>query len=230
MTRKAMAFLAVASLAGALAWGADAPALETSKDKVSYGIGVELAGNLRRQGIEVNLDLLLRGLRDAYTGGKLLAPPEELRTAVTTYQNELIKKLTEERKALAEDNKRKGSAFLAENGKRPGVVTMPSGLQYEALSVGSGKVPTESDTVEVNFTAAHLDGRQFGASEPGKPATLKVKGAVIPGWTEGLQLMPVGSKYRFFIPAQLAYGEAGAGNELGPNETLVFDVELLAIK
>ncbi len=230
MTGKATAILAAAPLAAALAWASDPASLATAKDKVSYGIGVEVAGNLRRQGIDVNLELLLRGLQDAYTGAKLLAPQEELRTAVTAYQNELIQKRTDERKALAEENGKKGTAFLAKNGKKPGVVTMPSGLQYQALRVGNGKVPTEADTVEVNFRAAHLDGREFGASEPGKPATLKVKGAVIPGWTEGLQLMPVGSKYRFFIPPQLAYGEAGAGNELGPNETLVFDVELLAIK
>lgn len=216
----------VAPLAGAQ----ETPALKSQKEKVSYGIGVDIARNLKRQGIEIDLELLVRGIRDGSPGGKLLIPEEDLRGIVTAFQTELMQKRAHEMKVVAEENRKKGDAFLAQNGKAQGVVTMPSGLQYKILRLGTGRTPTEADTVEVSYRGMHIDGTEFNATEVGKPATLQIKGGLIPGWTEALQLMPVGSKFLFVIPSQLGYGEKGAGPEIGPNETLIFEVELLAIK
>ena len=216
----------LASRAGA----EETPVLKTQKEKVSYGIGVDLAKSFRSQGIEVDPDLLVRGFKDGLSGGKLLIPEADLRTVLADFRAELMQKRAQEMKLAAEENRKKGEAFLAENGAKEGVMTMPSGLQYKILKLGSGRTPTEADTVEVSYRGTRIDGTEFNSTEAGEPATLKLKGGLIPGWTEALQLMPVGSRFRVFIPPQLGYGEKGAGADIGPNETLIFEVELLAIK
>jgi FKBP-type peptidyl-prolyl cis-trans isomerase len=205
--------------------------LKTEKAKVSYGIGVGMAKNLQRQGIEVETDSLLQGLQDALSGTKLLMTEEELQKTMTSFQNAMLEKQAQALKLARGKNKNEGDAFLAENSKKEGVVSLPSGLQYKILKMGDGKMPKDTDIVECHYRGTLVDGTEFDSSYARKqPATFKVKGGVIPGWTEALLLMPVGSKFQFFIPPQLAYGENGAGGQVGPNATLIFEVELLAIK
>ena len=209
----------------------EAQALKTPKEKVSYGIGVDVARNFKRLGIDLDLDVLIRAMRDAYSDGKLLMSEEDLRATMSAYQADLRERQAAAVKKAAEDNKKAGDAFLAENKAKEGVVALPSGLQYKVLKAGDGKKPTEADMVECHYRSTLIDGTEFDSSyRRGQPATFKVKGGVIPGWTEALLLMPAGSKWQFFIPPQLAYGERGAGRDVGPNATLLFEVELLAIK
>lgn len=198
----------------------------------SYAIGVDWARNFKRQGIEFDIDALAKGLRDAFSGGKILLAPNELRSTLSIFQNELRHRRTQARTRLAKDaaSRKFGEAFLNENKTKEGVVTLPSGLQYKILKAGDGKKPAEADTVEVNYRGTFIDGTEFDSSQPGQPATFKVKGGVIPAWNEALQLMPVGSQWQLFVPARLAYGEKGLGRNIGPNETLIFELELVAIK
>jgi FKBP-type peptidyl-prolyl cis-trans isomerase FklB len=207
----------------------DSAAPTSQKDKVSYGIGVQVAKTLKGQGIDVNPDLLIKGLRDALSGQKLLMSDDELNTMMSALQQEMNQKQMQERVKHADDNKKTGDAFLADNGKKQGVVTLPSGLQYKILKPAEGKKPTDADTVSCNYRGTLIDGTEFDKSEAGQPATFEV-GMVIPGFKEALKLMPVGSTWQFFIPPNLAYGERGAGNVIGPNTTLIFEVELLSIK
>ena len=207
------------------------PALKTEKEKVNYGIGVGVARNFQRQALEVDLDLVFKGMRDALSGGKLLMTEDDLQKTMTAFQTELQKKLQDANKVATEKNKKAGEAFLAENSKKDGVITLPSGLQYKILTAGNGKKPTEKDSVECHYIGTFINGTEFDNSRKrGEPIVLKAQGGVIAGWSQALQLMPVGSKWQVFIPPQLAYGEKGAGNQIGPYETLIFEVELLAIK
>jgi FKBP-type peptidyl-prolyl cis-trans isomerase len=224
----AAVFLGVWSLA-AQASAQEAGAPKTSRDKVSYGVGVDMARNLKSQGVEVDLDLVIQGLRDEFSGKKLLIPDRELRRLMTMFQVEQKKGQGQARVMSAAENKKAGEAFLAENDTKEGVVTLLSGLQYKILKAGNGKKPTDTDTVECSYRGTLINGTEFDASAPGKSATLRVS-ALIPGWSEALKLMPVGSRWQIFIPSQLAYGEKGSGRNIGPNETLVFELELLAIK
>jgi FKBP-type peptidyl-prolyl cis-trans isomerase len=220
----------------AQAQNASAPATQpgqtapsTPKDKTSYAVGVQVAKSLKSQGIDVNPDLLVQGLKDALTGQKLLMSDDELNNAMAALQQQLTQKEAEAKAKEATDNKKAGDAFLADNAKKDGVVSLPSGLQYKIVKAADGKKPTDADTVSCNYRGTLIDGTEFDKNQPGQPATFQV-GAVIPGFKEGLKLMPVGSTWQFFIPPQLAYGERGAGNVIGPNTTLVFEVELLSIK
>ena len=206
------------------------PALKTQKEKVSYVLGVDIARGFQRLKMEFDADLVVKGFRDALSGKKLPLTEEELGATLQAYQAEIRDKIQQAHKSAAETNKKEGDAFLAANKAKEGVVTLPSGLQYKILKAGSGKKPTDSDSVECRYRGVLLNGTEFDSSErTGKPVTFKVAG-VIRGWTEALKLMPVGSKWQLFIPAELAYGARGAGNMIGPNATLIFDVELLAIK
>ena len=228
MTLKWMAFLVVV-IPAAQVGGEETIALKTQKDKVSYGIGVSTARNFKHQGVEVDLDIAVRGLRDELSGKKLLMSEEELRTTLNEYQKELRQKYAMAMRKAADANKKEGEAFLAENKKKEGVVTLPSGLQYKILKEGNGKKPTEADTVECRYRGTFINGTEFDSTNrTGQPAIFKVTG-IIPGWREALKIMPVGSKWQLFIPPQLAYGERGSG-PIGPNATLIFDLELLAIK
>jgi FKBP-type peptidyl-prolyl cis-trans isomerase len=204
--------------------------LPNFKDKVSYAIGMNLGASLRRQSVDIDTSVFLQGLKDALGGGKLLMTDEEARATMVQLQNELRAKQEEKQKVAAETNKKEGDAFLAENKAKPGVVALPSGLQYKILTPGTGPKPTAADTVVCNYKGTLVNGTEFDASDKhGGPATFPV-GGVIKGWTQALQLMPVGSKWQLFIPADLAYGSRGAGPDIGPGATLVFEVELLSIK
>ncbi|HBZ54846.1 MAG TPA: hypothetical protein DEO88_05530 [Syntrophobacteraceae bacterium] len=229
MTKQWLAIVAI-WLVVPQASAAERKAPETEKDKVSYGIGVDVARNFQRLGIDVNVEILTAAIKDVFTSEKLLMNEDELRNTMGAFHTALRQKQLEAAKVVAESNNKEGETFLAENKTKEGVVTLPSGLQYRVLKAGDGKKPTEGDTVECHYRGTLINGTEFDSSErTGKPAVFKVSG-VIPGWKQALQLMPVGSKWQLFIPSQLAYGERGAGREIGPNAMLIFEVELLAIK
>jgi len=223
-----LAAVAAALLLAGHAVAEEAPKLTDQKDKVSYSIGMDVGNNLKRQSIDVDVDLLARGMKDALAGGDTLLSPEEARETLIALQQELREKALERRKQDAERNRKEGEVFLAENGKKEGVVSLPSGLQYKILRSGDGSSPKATDTVETNYRGTLIDGTEFDSSyKRGQPAVFPVNG-VIAGWTEALQLMKVGDKWQLFIPSDLAYGERGAG-PIEPYATLVFEVELLSI-
>jgi FKBP-type peptidyl-prolyl cis-trans isomerase FklB len=201
----------------------------TDKDKQSYAVGVNVGKSLHRDGLEVEPKFVLQGLEDAIADGKLLLTDDQIKTIMTDLQTQMRQKLEEKRQAMVESNKKDGAAFLAANATKEGVVTLPSGLQYKILTAGTGPKPSASDSVVCNYRGALLDDTEFDSSyKRGQPATFPVSG-VIKGWTEALQLMPTGSKWQLFIPADLAYGDRGQG-PIGPNATLIFEVELLSIQ
>jgi FKBP-type peptidyl-prolyl cis-trans isomerase FklB len=204
--------------------------LKTQKEKASYAMGMNFGTGLRKQSVDIDPAILARGLRDAFSNGRTLLTEDEARAVLTQLQNDLRKKQQELAQHLSEANKKDGMAFLEANKTKDGVVTLPSGLQYKVLQEGAGPKPAPTDTVVCNYRGALLDNTEFDSSyKRGQPATFPVTG-VIKGWTEALQLMPVGSKWQLFIPAELAYGERGAGGQIDPNATLIFEVELLSIQ
>jgi FKBP-type peptidyl-prolyl cis-trans isomerase len=204
--------------------------LKTQKEKTSYAMGMNFGTGLRKQSIEIDPAILARGLRDAFANGKTLMTEEEARAVLTQLQTDLRKKQQEVAEQVGAANKKQGLEFLEANKAKEGVVALPSGLQYKVLKEGTGPKPASTDTVVCNYRGTLLDNTEFDSSyKRGQPATFPVTG-VIKGWTEALQLMPVGSKWELFIPAELAYGERGAGGQIGPNATLVFEVELLSIQ
>lgn len=204
--------------------------LKTNKERASYALGVQIGSSLRRQDVDIDPAIFAQGMKDAMEGGKLLLTPQEGQAALMQLQKDVQTGKEAAAKAVSESNKKQGDAFLAANKTKPGVVTLPSGLQYKILKEGTGPKPTTNDTVKCNYVGTMVDGTEFDSSEKhGGPATFQVT-QVIKGWTEALQLMPVGSKWQLFIPPDLAYGERGApGGQIGPNATLIFEVELLAI-
>ena len=175
--------------------------------------------------------ILARGIRDSLTGAKHLMTDEEVKTSLTTLETELREKARAEYEALASANKKESDDFLAANKGKEGVQTLPSGLQYKVLKAGTGPKPAATDKVSCNYKGAFLDGKEFDSSERhgGKPVSFGVS-EVIKGWTEALQLMPVGSKWQLFVPSDMAYGPRGAGQEIGPNKALIFEVELVSIE
>lgn len=215
--------------------GAAAPvAPKTQQEKASYAIGANIGKGMKKDGVVIDTKMLSRGLNDAITGKKLAMTDEEMQAALTTLSNEVKTRLEAEAKAAAEANKKVGEDFLAANKTKDGVVTLPSGLQYKILTEGTGPKPTATDQVVCNYRGSLIDGTEFDNSyKRGQPATFPVD-KVIKGWTEALQLMPVGSKWQLFIPSNLAYGERGAGQRgadvIPPNSALIFEVELVSIK
>ena len=205
--------------------------LKTDSQKISYAIGMGLGKNIKRDSIDVDPTILLRGLKDAMAGNKLLLTDEEAKAAITALNAQVRAKEEEKAKVAALENKMKGDAFLAQNKTKPGVVTLPSGLQYKIISPGTGPKPTADDTIKCNYRGTLVDGTEFDSSyKRGEPIKIPV-GQVIKGWTEAMQLMPVGSKWELYIPSDLAYGERGApGSPIAPNSTLIFEVELLSIE
>ena len=205
--------------------------LKTQKDKESYALGMKIGSDMKRQGVGAVVDatFLARGLKDSITGGKTALTEDEVRKLLTQLQTEVQQKHEEEAHTAGAASRKEGEAFLAANKSKEGVVTLPSGLQYKILTQGNGPKPTASDTVTCNYRGTLTNGKEFDSSEKhGGPASFPV-GGVIKGWTEALQLMPVGSKWELFIPPDLAYGDRGAGAVIGPGATLIFDVELVSI-
>jgi FKBP-type peptidyl-prolyl cis-trans isomerase FklB len=204
--------------------------LKTQKEKFSYSLGMKMGQNLHKQSVPVDPAILARGLRDGLAGGKTLLTDEEAQAAIMDVQNDMRKKQQEKMQEEGSVNKKEGDAFLAANKGKDGVVTLPSGLQYKIIKEGTGPKPTTNDTVMCNYKGTLIDGKEFDSSyKRGQPATFPV-GGVIKGWTEALQLMPVGSKWQLFIPSDLAYGDRGAGADIGPGSTLIFEVELMSIE
>jgi FKBP-type peptidyl-prolyl cis-trans isomerase FklB len=200
--------------------------LKDDKDKASYSIGLNIGTNLKRQNVDLNPDALMAGMSDAMSGKKPLLNEQEVREAMMSLEKDMQQKQL----AAAQKNAGEGEKFLAENKTKPGVKATASGLQYKVEKEGSGPKATANDTVTVNYRGTLINGTEFDSSyKRGRPATFPVNG-VIKGWTEALQLMKGGSKYQLFIPANLAYGERGAGGDIGPNSMLIFDVELLDVK
>lgn len=222
------AILSIMLIAGHADAG-DKTALKNEKDKVSYSIGTQIGNNFKNQSMDVDVDLLAKGIKDALTGGKLLMTEKEIKETITALQKDMMAKQAERMKVAAEKNRKEGEAFLADNKKKEGVKTTPSGLQYKVIKDGNGPTPKMADTVAVNYRGTLINGTEFDSSyKREEPATFPVN-SVIPGWTEAMQMMKVGSKWHLFVPANLAYGEQGAGPQIGPNSTLIFEVELTAI-
>lgn len=208
----------------------DKPQLKDQKDKASYSIGYDIGSTFKKQNIELNTDALFAGLKEALAGKEATMSKEEREKTLETFQKEMMEKQVAASKEAATKNQAEGEKFLAENKKKDGIKTTASGLQYKVLKEGTGPTPKETDTVVTNYRGTLIDGTEFDSSyKRNEPASFPVN-RVIKGWTEALQLMKVGSKYQLFIPAALAYGERGAGRDIGPNSTLIFDVELLSIK
>ncbi|MGA7274161.1 MAG: FKBP-type peptidyl-prolyl cis-trans isomerase [Candidatus Udaeobacter sp.] len=201
------------------------PQLKDQKDKVSYSIGMNIGFNLSRQKVDINPDILAAGIRDSLAGKPQLTT-DQVKDVMAQFEKDMEQK----QKQAGEKNKADGSKFLEENKKKPGVKTTASGLEYKVEKEGTGAQPKPTDTVTVNYRGTLMDGTEFDSSyKRGQPATFPVNG-VIKGWTEALQLMKVGSKYQVFVPANLAYGERSVSPEIGPNATLIFEVELLDAK
>jgi len=208
----------------------DKPQLKDQKDKASYSIGYDIGETFKKQKIELNIDALVAGLKEAVAGKDAAMPKEEREKTLQAFQKEMMEKQLAASKEAATKNTAEGEKFLAENKKKEGVKTTASGLQYKVLKEGSGASPKETDTVVTNYKGTLIDSTEFDSSfKRNEPATFPVN-RVIKGWTEALQLMKPGAKYQLFIPAALAYGERGAGQLIGPNATLIFEVELLSIK
>ncbi len=205
--------------------------LDTPKAKASYAIGMNIGKNLKRDSVEIDAAIFYRALKDALAGNKLLLTDEQAKAALTALQTEVRAKEEAKLKAAAVENKKIGDAFLAANKTKEGVVSLPSGLQYKILKAGTGPKPAPDDTVLCNYRGSLVDNTEFDSSyKRGEPLKIPV-GGVIKGWTEAIQLMPVGSKWQLFIPSDLGYGERGApGSPIGPNSTLVFEVELISIE
>ncbi len=214
--------------AASQAWSEEATEVKSEKDKLSYSIGASIGKNLKKEATDVDLNMMIKGIKNGLAGERLAIPEKEVRMILGTYQSELRKKTMVSKQQAILENKKKGDAFLAENKSKKDVKVLESGVQYKVLKEGNGKKPTEADTVVVHYRGTLIDGSEFDSTEPSHPATLKVT-SLIPGWKQALTQMPVGSKWQLVIPSHLAYGERGVGSDIGPNEVLVFDVELLSI-
>ncbi len=204
-------------------------ALDTDAQKLGYTIGMDIGNSLKQQGGDIDLDAMFAAVRDVYEGKDTQLTTAEATAIRQDFMNRRREAAAAEREQQAANNVTEGEAFLAENANKAGVTVTDSGLQYEVINAGDGDRPSATDRVTVNYRGTLLNGQEFDSSySRGQPATFALN-QVIPGWTEGVQLMPVGSTYKFYVPADLAYGERGAGQLIGPNATLIFDVELISI-
>jgi FKBP-type peptidyl-prolyl cis-trans isomerase len=200
--------------------------LKSQKEKISYITGLDIGRSLKSQSADIDPDVLARGIKDGFSGGKALLTEQEIRDTATVFQKEM----TAKQQTLAEKNKMEAEAFLGGDKKKEGIVTLPSGLQYKVIKPGVGRKPKPTDTVSVHYRATLINGREFSNSYlRGQPEILKVKEA-IPGLAEALTLMQEGAKWLLYIPPNLGYGELGAGSQIGPNAALIFDVELFSIQ
>jgi FKBP-type peptidyl-prolyl cis-trans isomerase FklB len=211
--------------------------LKTEDDNISYSLGFSMGSRFIRDGLEINLEIFQEGMKDGFTGSKQILTEEEMQKTMMALQQKMMAKRQtdhmkemEERKNLGEANKEKGEKFLEANKAKEGVITLESGLQYKILKKGTGASPKATDIVKCHYKGTTIDGEEFDSSyKRGEPATFALN-KVIKGWTEGLQLMKEGGKWEFFVPPELAYGEMGSGPDIGPNEVLIFEVELLGIE
>ena len=220
---------AIVLLPSVAAAAQDAPELKTDKDKFSYALGMNFGENLRKQGLELDTAVFAKAFAESFNGGKTAMTDQEMQTLLQAAGQEIRKKQAALQAGKGAAAQKEGEAFLAANRTKEGVVTLPSGLQYKILKAGTGEKATLEDTVVCSYKGTLIDGTEFDASEKhGGPVTFPVKG-VIAGWTEALQLMPVGSKWQLFVPSNLAYGPQGPG-DIGPNATLIFEVELMSIQ
>jgi FKBP-type peptidyl-prolyl cis-trans isomerase FklB len=205
-------------------------ALTTDKEKDSYAVGLNIGRGLKKQPVDIDAPSLLRGVKDALADSTPLLTDDEVDAALKQLQSQVQAKHDAELAKAGEANMKEGEDFLAANKTKDGVVTLPSGLQYKIVTAGTGPKPSATDTVVCNYKGTFINGTEFDSSyKRGQPASFAVNG-VIKGWTEALQLMPVGSKWQLFVPSELAYGQRGAGGAIGPNQTLLFEVELISIK
>lgn len=209
----------------------DQKPLATAKEKASYAVGVDLVRNFKRQGMDADLATIIRGMQEEGAGRKLQLSEAELGKTLKEYNLELRNKQALLRQQTGENNRKAGAAFLAANKVKEGVVSLPSGLQYKVLKGGNGKMPTDADGVTCRYKGTLLDGTEFDNSDSsmGMPVTFFVKDSTIEGWKEALRLMPAGSKWQIFVPSPLGFGEKGAGRDIGPNATLIYEIELLAV-
>ena len=228
MTMRWLMAFGLGLLAGVAA-AQEIPALKSQKDKLSYAIGVQAVRNWKRQEIEVDPDLVVKGLKDALSGQDLLMSEDELRATLNAFQQDARQKQARAVTLAAADNMKAGEKFLADNKVKEGVVTLPSGLQYKILAAGDGKKPTVDDKVVCHYRGTLIDGTEFDSSYRRNQAATFAVNRVIKGWTEALQLMPVGSRWQLVIPPQLAYGARGTSG-IGPNATLIFEVDLISIE
>ncbi|MGD0233818.1 MAG: FKBP-type peptidyl-prolyl cis-trans isomerase [Syntrophorhabdales bacterium] len=220
----------VAGLMAGMVYGAADQVLRTEKEKTSYAIGAQTGADMRHFGMEVDPDLVARGFRDAYSGRNLLLNDQQMSETLAGVSKIIAAKSPELMKQDAERNKQEGEAFLAQNARKDGVRTLPSGLQYKIIRAGTGRIPKPTDTVVVNYRGTFIDGTEFDSSyRRGQPFVFQVN-RMIKGWIEALQIMSVGAKWQLFVPPRLAYGEQGAPPAIGPNATLIYEVELLSIK
>lgn len=204
--------------------------LKTPAEKLGYALGSDIGQSFKKNEMDIDTKAFYQGFEDGVSEAKLLLTPEEIREIQQAAIAEMKNKMAQKQKEIAEKNKKEGEAFLAENAKKEGVTTTASGLQYEVITEGTGAIPVATDRVQVNYSGKLIDGTEFDSSyKRGKPSTFAVKG-VIPGWTEALQLMKTGSKWRIFVPSTLAYKERGAGKTIGPNSTLIFEIEVVSIE
>jgi len=218
------------SLGGGTILAQTKTAPKTKKEKVSYSIGVNIGKNMKMQGLDIDQGYLTQGIKDGLNNSKTAMSDKDMDETMKSFQQEMSTKMQAKQKIEGDKNKKEGEAFLEANKKKDGVITLPSGLQYKILKEGSGAKPTATQTVKCNYRGTLIDGKEFDSSyKRGEPTEFPV-GQVIKGWTEALQLMPVGSKWQLYIPSNLAYGENGGGSMIGPNAVLIFDIELISIK
>jgi FKBP-type peptidyl-prolyl cis-trans isomerase FklB len=230
MKKSLFKFLVIPALALGTSGALASTKLNSEKDKVSYMIGYQIGSNFKRDGLEVDLNMVLNGMKEASTGVASPLTAEESQKLMTDLQKNLQAKAEAKQKSDGEKNSKEGKAFLEENAKKKDIVKLPSGMQYKVLTAGKGDSPKATDTVKTHYRGTLINGTEFDSSyKRGQPATFPVNG-VIKGWTEALQLMKPGAKWQLFIPSELAYGEGGAGESIGPNSTLIFEVELLSIE
>jgi len=209
----------------------EAPPLNNDKDRTSYSIGIAFGRSLIQQGTsEVNLDLVVKGMTDAFSKKQLQLSEAEYRAIYAAFQKQAIGKMSHTRQIVALENQQAGQKFLDENKSKPGVILLPDGLQYRVIKSGTGPKPTDEDTISANYRGTLIDGTEFDSTyKRNQPATFKMRGTIA-GWREALKLMPVGSKWEIYLPAELAYSKQSVGNTIGPNAALIFEIELLSIE
>lgn len=223
-------FLAAGLTLAITALAADSPSPLTNQTaKVSYSLGMNIGGSLKAQGAEIDVDLLARGLRDVLSSNNTLLSQQEMMETLRAWQTEIRNKRLEQQKAEGEKLRKIGDDWLAENAKKPGVITLPSGLQYKVLAAGSGKTPTTNDVVRAHYRGTLIDGTEFDSSYTRGQPLITSLDRVVPGWREALLKMKVGDKWQVFIPSVLGYGERGFPPKIPPHAALVFEMELIGI-